>query len=71
MTTTHAKDWFKDYMNVMAIVVYMTMGITGENKQTIVLLLIYTFLGLVCKFSAPASLLLSIILLVVGVNTFN
>jgi hypothetical protein len=68
MISTHAKDWFKDYMNVMAVVVYMTMGITGQNKQTIVLLLIYMFLGMVCKLSAPASLLLSMFLLIVGVN---
>lgn len=70
MISTHAKDWFKDYMNVMAVVVYMTMGITGQNKQTIVLLLIYTFLGLVCKLSPPTCLLLSIPLLIVGVNIF-
>lgn len=68
MISIHAKDWFKDYMNVMAVVVYMTMGITGQNKQTIVLLLIYMFLGLVCKFSAPVCLLLSMGLLIAGVN---
>lgn len=70
MISTHAKEWFKDYMNVMGVVVFLIMGLSGQSKETILALLIYLFAGLVAKFGPLFSLLIAMALSVPGANLF-
>lgn len=70
MISTHAKDWFRDYMNVMGVVVFLTMGLSGQSKETILALLIYLFAGLVVKLGPLSSLLVAMALSVPGANLF-
>lgn len=61
MITASTKDWFKNSFNQMAVVVYLLWGLVGQDKQTILTLLIYMLFGLVFKFSPVSSLIAAVI----------
>lgn len=70
MITVGTKDWFKDIHNLLAVIMFLVMGITGQSKETILTLLIYTFAGLVAKFGPWQCLVIAMVLSVPGANLF-
>jgi hypothetical protein len=70
MISAHAKDWFKDYMNVMGVVVFLVMGLSGQSKELILALLVFTFCGLVAKFSYLSSFVAAMLLSTFGAGLF-
>lgn len=70
MLTTGTLGWFKDIHNLVATVLFLIMGVTGQSKETVLALIIYLFAGLVAKFGHWQSLLVAMVLSIPGANLF-
>lgn len=70
MLTAGAKEWFKDVHSLVAIALFLFMGVTGQSKETILALIIYLFAGLVVKFSHWPSLIVAMAFSIPGANLF-
>lgn len=70
MISTHAKEWFSSYYSVSAIIIWLIFGLSGQSKETILVLLIYIFMGLVAKFGHWMSFIAAMVLSVPGANLF-
>lgn len=70
MLTADAKDWFNNIQNLVAIVIFLVMGLMGQSKETILALIIYMFAGLVTKFGPGLSLIIGMVLSIPGANLF-
>lgn len=70
MLTADAKDWFNNVQNLIAVVVFLVMGLMGQSKETILALVIYMFAGLVAKFGPRLSLIIGMVLSIPGANLF-
>lgn len=70
MITPATADWFKDVVNLLAVSIFLFMGVMGQSKETILALVIYLFAGLVVKFGPWASLIVAMALSVPGDNLF-
>lgn len=70
MLTPETKEWFKDIRNLIAIGLFLFMGLTGQSKETILALIIYLFAGLVAKFGHWPCLLVATGFSIPGANLF-
>lgn len=70
MLTQDSKDWFSNVQNLVAVVIFLVMGLMGQSKETILALLIYMFAGLVVKFGPGPSLIVGMVLSIPGANLF-
>jgi len=70
MITPATADWFKDVVNLLAVFIFLFMGVMGQSKETILALVIYLFAGLVVKFSPWPSLIVAMALSIPGDNLF-
>lgn len=70
MLTQESKDWFSNVQNLVAVVIFLVMGLMGQSKETILALLIYMFAGLVAKFGPGLSLIIGMVLSIPGANLF-
>lgn len=70
MITADAKDWFNNVQNLVAVVIFLVMGLMGQSKETILALIVYMFAGLVGKFGPGLSLIIGMVLSIPGANLF-